>query len=60
MVSSGKTPPGVLLEEEDTFVHREAEEEAKTEIEKDASLMKAYAKIAEWRGTPAAAAKEEG
>ena len=32
------------------FVMREADEEAKAEIERDAGLLKAYAKIHEWRG----------
>ena len=43
-----RTDPS-FLDEEESFVHREAEEESKQEIEKDASLLKAYAKIAEWR-----------
>ena len=41
--------PGMV--EDGEFVHREAEEEARGEIEKDASMLKAYAKIAEWRGS---------
>jgi len=47
-----RTDPA-YVEETDVYVHREAEEEAKTEIEKDANLLKAYAKISEWRGVSA-------
>ena len=30
-------------------MNREAEEESKQEVERDAGLLKAYAKISEWR-----------
>jgi len=44
-----RTDPA-YAEDSETFIHREAEEEAKYEIEKDANLLKAFAKVAEWRG----------
>ena len=38
------------MEEEARFTTRAADEEIRGEIERDAGLLKAYAKLSEWRG----------